>query len=58
MRCSPRARRDLVAALRWIAKDSPAAARALSDAVTKAARLIGDRSGRRAPLSPMSVIAS
>jgi toxin ParE1/3/4 len=34
---SPRARRDLLAAVRWIAKDNPTAARALRDAVVRAA---------------------
>jgi toxin ParE1/3/4 len=38
---SPAARRDLLAAVRWIAKDNPAAARALRDAVAKAAERIG-----------------
>jgi toxin ParE1/3/4 len=41
---APRARRDLLAAVRWIAKDNPAAARALSDAAAKAAMLIGEYS--------------
>jgi toxin ParE1/3/4 len=39
---APRARRDLLAAVRWIAKDNPAAARALRDAVIAAARRLGD----------------
>jgi len=39
---APRARRDLLAAVRWIAADNPAAARALRDAVAKAAQRIGD----------------
>jgi toxin ParE1/3/4 len=39
---SPRARRDLLAAVRWIAADNPAAARALRDAVAKAAQRIGE----------------
>ena len=38
---SPRARRDLWAAAEWIAKDNPAAARALRDAVAAAAERIG-----------------
>ncbi len=38
---SPRARRDLLAAVRWIDKDNPAAARALRDAVATAAERIG-----------------
>jgi len=37
---APRARRDLVAAVQWIAKDNPAAARALRDAVASAAKRI------------------
>ncbi len=37
---SPRARRDLLAAVRWIANDNPAAARALRDAVAVAAENI------------------
>ncbi|MGO8916936.1 MAG: type II toxin-antitoxin system RelE/ParE family toxin [Stellaceae bacterium] len=39
---APRARRDLLAAVRWIAADNPAAARALRDAVAKAAQRIGE----------------
>jgi toxin ParE1/3/4 len=39
---SPRARRDLARAIRWIAKDNPSAARALLDAVGHAAIRIGD----------------
>ena len=38
---SPRARRDLVAAVKWIAKDNPGAARALRDAVAQTAERIG-----------------
>jgi toxin ParE1/3/4 len=38
---APRARRDLLAALRWIAKDNPAAARGLRGAVARAAERIG-----------------
>jgi toxin ParE1/3/4 len=37
-----RARRELLAATRWIARENPAAAQALRDAVAKAATLIGD----------------
>lgn len=39
---APRARRDLLAAVRWIAADNPAAARALRDAVARAAERIGE----------------
>jgi len=39
---SPAARRELVAAIHWIKQDNPAAARALSDGVLRAARRIGD----------------
>ena len=38
---SPRARRDLVAAVAWIAEDNRTAARGLRDAVVRAARRIG-----------------
>jgi toxin ParE1/3/4 len=38
---SPRARREVLDAARWIAKDSPGAARALWRAVRRAAELIG-----------------
>ena len=38
---APRARRELVAAARWIRQDNPTAARALRDAVAKAAERIG-----------------
>jgi toxin ParE1/3/4 len=38
---SPRARRDLIEAVRWIAKDNPAAARALRHSVARAAQLLG-----------------
>lgn len=38
---APAARRDLLAAIRWIAQDNPAAARALRDAVAHAAHRIG-----------------
>lgn len=39
---SPQARRDLLDAIRWIARDNPAAARALRDGVAKAAERIGE----------------
>jgi toxin ParE1/3/4 len=38
---SPRARRDLISAVRWIEKDNPVAAQGLLDAVVKAAERIG-----------------
>lgn len=38
---SPRARQELVEAARWIARDNPAAARALRDSAAKAARQVG-----------------
>lgn len=38
---SPRAKRDILGAVSWIAKDNPAAARALRDAVAAAAERIG-----------------
>jgi toxin ParE1/3/4 len=38
---SPRARTDLLEAVRWIAKDNPNAARGLRDAVVRAAGRIG-----------------
>lgn len=38
---SPQARRDILAAARWITKDNPAAARALFEALGKAAERIG-----------------
>ena len=38
---SPATRLDLIDAVRWIAHDNPAAARALRDSVEKAARHIG-----------------
>jgi toxin ParE1/3/4 len=41
-RLSPRARRDMLEAASWIARDNPAAARALRDAVAEAATRIGD----------------
>jgi toxin ParE1/3/4 len=48
---APRARRDLLAAARWIAKDNPAAARALRHAVAVAAERIGrhPESGKTRP---------
>lgn len=39
---SPAARRDLLEAVRWIARDNPAAARALRDAIVSAASHIGE----------------
>ncbi len=39
---TPAARRDLLAAVRWIAKDNPAAARGLRDGVVRAAERIGE----------------
>ena len=39
---SPRARRDLLDGARWIARDNPAAARAFRDAVSNAARRLGE----------------
>jgi len=42
---SPDARRELLAAARWIAKDNPAAASALRDAVAKVAERIGKHPG-------------
>ena len=39
---APAARRDLLAAVRWISKDNPAAARGLRDGVVRAAKLIGE----------------
>ncbi len=38
---SPRARRDLIAAAKWIANDNPAAALGLRNAVAQAAERIG-----------------
>ena len=38
---APAARRDLLDAARWIAKDNPRAAMALKDALVRAARRIG-----------------
>ncbi len=39
---SPRARRDLLEAARWIAADNPAAARAFRDSVAQSAGRLGD----------------
>jgi toxin ParE1/3/4 len=39
---APAARRDLLAAVRWIAKDNPSAARALREGVVRAAERIGE----------------
>ncbi len=39
---SPKARRDLLTAARWIARDDPAAARAFRNAVANASRRLGD----------------
>jgi len=39
---SPAARRELLEAVRWIAQDNPAAARALRDAIVAAATRIGE----------------
>jgi len=39
---SPAARRDLLAAVRWIARDNKSAARALRNSVAKAAARIGE----------------
>jgi toxin ParE1/3/4 len=41
-RLAPAARRDLLEAARWIAKDNPAAAIALGEGVARTARMIGD----------------
>jgi len=38
---SPAARHDLLAAIRWIARDNPGAARALRDTVARTAHRIG-----------------
>ncbi|MBK1663820.1 hypothetical protein CKO38_03965 [Rhodospirillum rubrum] len=42
---SPAARRDLLAAVRWIARDNPAAARALRDGIAQAAVHIAEHPG-------------
>ena len=39
---SPRARRDILEAVGWIAKDNRTAAQGLREAIVKAAELIGD----------------
>ena len=39
---APAARRDLLAAVRWIIKDNPAAARGLRDGAVRAAERIGE----------------
>lgn len=51
-RLGPRARRDLIAAIRWIGRDNPGAARAFRDAVADAAERIGKypHSGRTRPV--------
>ncbi len=41
---SPRARREFLAAVAWIAKENPVAAQALRDALADAMRLIGAHS--------------
>jgi toxin ParE1/3/4 len=41
-RLAPAARRDLLAATRWIARDNPQAARALRDAVARALTQLGE----------------
>jgi toxin ParE1/3/4 len=38
---SPRARRELLAAVRWIAKDNPSAANSLLDAIDRVSERIG-----------------
>ena len=47
----PQARREAAAAVRWIAKDNPGAARRLRQALVDAARLLGSRplAGRLEP---------
>ncbi len=50
---APAARGDLLAAVRWISKDNPAAARGLRDGVVRAAERIGEHvhiGARRASL--------
>ena len=52
---SPAARRDLLAAVQWIAQDNPAAARALRDALLRATIRIGefpDQGSQRPELAP------
>jgi toxin ParE1/3/4 len=48
---APAARRDLLAAIRWISKDNPAAATGLRDGVIRAAKRIGEHAhiGARRP---------
>jgi toxin ParE1/3/4 len=48
---SPRARRDLLAAVAWIARDNPPAARALRDAVARASERLSllPRTGTERP---------
>jgi toxin ParE1/3/4 len=41
-RLAPAARRDLLEAARWIAKDNPAAAAALREGVAKVAQILGE----------------
>ena len=51
---SPRARRDLLDGAHWIARDNPTAARAFRDAVSNAARGLGEHpeiGGLRAELT-------
>lgn len=50
-RFAPRARRELTAAVSWIARDNRAAATGLRDAVETAARLLGEHpdAGRERP---------
>ena len=41
-RLTPKARSDLAAAIRWISRDNPSAARGLGKAVVAAAKRLGD----------------
>jgi toxin ParE1/3/4 len=41
-RLAPAAGRDLIEAMRWIARDNPAAAAGLREGVAKAARILGE----------------
>jgi toxin ParE1/3/4 len=41
-RLAPAARRDLIEAMRWIARDNPAAAAGLREGVANAARILGE----------------
>jgi toxin ParE1/3/4 len=55
---TPKARNDLAESTRWIAKDNPAAARALRVAVQKMAKILGEHphSGReRSDIAPPPV---